>query len=381
MSVTERKNVVAAPGVLVVKVGTRVLTRAGGALDEDRIAALAEQLAQQCELGRQVVLVSSGAVGAGMDRLGLSQRPADVAALQAVAAAGQSRLIECYERILRRHNRHAGQVLLTAEDLSDRSRYLNVRNTLRALLALNVIPIVNENDTVAVDELVASFGDNDRLAALVATALRAPLLLILSDVAGLYDRHPDDDDARVISTVRDLESVREAVHDRQNRWSKGGMASKLNAAKMVISAGENCIVACGQEDQVITRVMAGEELGTLFLAERQALSPRKRWIGFSAKPTGRLLIDAGACRAVTLQGSSLLAVGIRRCEGAFRKGDIVSICDDAGNEVARGLANYGAAEVRQILGKRSEEIAVVLGHLPYTEVIHRDNLHPLRGSE
>ena len=373
-----RQEIVQHLGVLVVKVGTRVLTQPDGSLDEQRIASLAEQIADQRDAGRKVVLVSSGAVGAGMDRLGLRERPQDVAQLQAVAAVGQSRLIECYDRVFRTHGLHAGQVLLTGEDLHDRGRYLNVRNTLLSLLRMHVVPIVNENDTVAVDELVASFGDNDRLAALVTTAIRAPLLLILSDVDGLYDRHPQDPAAKVIPSVPDLESVRGLVQDTTNHWSKGGMASKLNAAKIVVSAGEHCIVASGKCDGVIRQVMDGEPVGTLFLAEGQSVSPRKRWIGFSAQPAGQLVVDGGACRAILGEGSSLLAAGIQQCSGAFHKGDIVSICTGEGEEVARGLVNYNAQQVSQILGMRSEQIAEVLGHLPYTEVVHRDNLHALK---
>ena len=374
MSELLRQEIVRQPGVLVVKVGTRVLTQPNGQLDELRIAALAENIATLWEQGRRVVLVSSGAVGAGMSQLGLDKRPQDVGRLQAVAAVGQTRLIQCYDRVFRTHALHAGQVLLTAEDLSDRSRYLNVRNTLTSLMELNVVPIVNENDTVAVDELVATFGDNDRLAALVTNALRAPLLLILSDVDGLYDRNPADPAARLIDTVRDVESARSLVQDRASDLSKGGMASKLNAAKIVTSAGENCVIASGRREHVITDVMQARHVGTLFLAEGKTVSPRKRWIGFSAQPTGRLELDDGACLALQQQGTSLLAAGIRQCVGEFSKGDIVSICNAAGDEIGRGLINYDAAQVQKIMGLKSEQIADVLGLLPYTEVVHRNNM-------
>lgn len=369
-----RQEIVHQPGVLVVKVGTRVLTQSDGTLDEQRIASLAEDISTQCDQGRQVVLVSSGAVGAGMSQLGLTTRPQDVAQLQAIAAVGQTRLIECYDRIFRTHQRHAGQVLLTAEDLSDRGRYLNVRNTLLSLLDMNVVPIVNENDTVAVDELVTSFGDNDRLAALVANALRAPLLLILSDVEGLFDRSPEQAGAEIIHTVRDLESVRHLAADRASSWSKGGMASKLNAAKIVTAAGENCVIASGNRSQVISDVMDGKVVGTVFLAEGKAVSPRKRWIGFSAQPVGNLVLDDGACAAVCGQGTSLLAAGIRQCVGDFHKGDIVSLFDSSGAEIGRGLTNYDAPQVRQMMGLRTEQIAATLGQLPYTEVVHRNNM-------
>ena len=370
-----RQELTRQTGVLVVKVGTRVLTAADGQLDEQRIASLAEQIAEQCDQGRRVVLVSSGAVGAGMSRLGLSRRPREVAQMQAVAAVGQTRLIECYDRVFRQHGRHAGQVLLTAEDLHERGRYLNVRNTIRALLEMKIVPIVNENDTVAVDELVASFGDNDRLAALVATALRAPLLLILSDVDGLLDRDPSDPAATVIPTVLDCDSVRELVRDRANKLSKGGMQSKLNVAKIVTSAGENCVIASGRRPNVIRDVMAGETVGTLFLCEgRKSLSTRKRWLGFSSQPSGTLWLDTGACAAVAHQGTSLLAAGIAKCEGEFSQGDVVSLCDADGREIGRGLTNYAAEQVRQIMGLRSEQIEEVLGQSPYSAVVHCDNM-------
>ena len=370
-----RQEIAATAQTLVVKVGTRVLTHADGRLDEGRIAHLAEDITAAYAGGHRVVLVSSGAVGAGINLLGLPRRPTDLAKLQAVAAIGQTSLIETYDRTFCKHGRRAAQVLLTADDISHRTRYLNVRNTLLSLLEFNAIPVINENDTVAVDELMTTFGDNDRLAALVTNLLRASLLVILSDVDGLYDGDPQAPDSRVIPTVNRLnDAVRNLVRDRATGLSKGGMASKLEAARIVTMAGENVIIAGGRYPGILRQVLAGEEVGTLFLAQGKSVSPWKRWIGFSARPRGRLLLDAGAVLAVAEQGRSLLAVGIVASEGEFGKGDAVALCDERGREIARGLTNYAAADVRRIQGLASSRIAQVLGHRPYEEVVHRDNL-------
>ena len=370
-----RQEIAATADTLVVKIGTRPLTNESGTLDEARVAAMAEELHAIISAGRRVLLVSSGAVGAGMGQLGLKKRPTDLANLQAVAAIGQSYLVQAYERALRAHGRHAAQVLLTAEDLDDRTRYLNVRNTLSALLDLGAVPIINENDTVSVDELRTTFGDNDRLAAMVTNLLRAPLLVILSDVAGLYDGDPLDPGSKIISTVTRLdESTAALVRDRATGLSKGGMASKLEAARLCTSAGENVIVASGREPGVLSRILAGETIGTLFLAQGAALAARKRWIGFTAQPRGHLVLDAGARRAVERQGRSLLPIGVADVVGTFAKGDVVALRDTEGAEFARGLTNYGAADLLRIKGLKSEAIAAALGYCPYHEVIHRDNL-------
>lgn len=370
-----RQEVATAAHTLVIKVGTRVLTHECGTLDLDRIARLAEEICELTASGLHVVLVSSGAVGAGMSQLQLNERPHDVAQLQAVAAVGQANLIEAYDHTFRQHGRIAAQVLLTADDLNDRTRYLNVRNTLRALLDYGTVPVINENDTVAVDELVATFGDNDRLAALVTNLLRAPLLIILSDVDGLYDGVPDQDGSQLVPTVTQLgPEVMAYVQDRVTGTSKGGMASKLEAARMAAAAGENVIIASGRRPGVLKEIMEGREVGTLVLAQGKSISPRKRWIGFSARSCGTLIVDPGARQAIVQQGRSLLAIGIVRAEGGFRKGDLVTIRDEVGSEIGRGLTNYHADEVGRIKGLRSDRIAQVLGHCPYDEVIHRDNM-------
>ena len=370
-----RQEIAATATTIVVKVGTQVLTRADGQLDQDRIAQLAEQLHLVLQTGRKTVLVSSGAVGAGMGRLGLSQRPTDLAHLQAVAAIGQSLLVEAYERSLSPYGHHAAQILLTAEDLRHRTRYLNARNTLLTLLELGAIPIINENDTVAVEELQTTFGDNDRLAAIVTNLIQAPLLVVLSDVEGFYDGDPSGSDARVIPTVDRLDrSVFDLVRDRSGGRGKGGMSSKLEAARLATSAGQNVIIAGGRAENILPRIVAGESVGTLFLAQGQMVTARKRWIGYNVKPRGRLVLDAGAQEAVRRKGRSLLAIGIVEVDGHFQKGDIVGLRSPDGVEFARGLTNYGYDDLQKIKGLRTGQIATTLGHCPHEEVIHRDNL-------
>jgi glutamate 5-kinase len=396
-----RQQIMSASRTVVVKVGTRVLARDDGTLDQDRLASIAEQIVHlindrsEPRGRRQVVLVSSGAVGAGIGRLALRGRPTDLAHLQAVAAVGQSRLIESYNRALESYGRHAAQILLTADDLNDRMRYLNVRNTLLALFQYGALPIINENDTVRVDELQRNVGDNDRLAAMVTNLLRAPLLVLLSDVDGLYDGNPSDPKSRVISTVANIE---EAIRSFQRQGtvagisdpgpaskrpatglplSRGGMASKLEAARLATAAGESVVIANGRRPNVLVEVLAGETVGTLILPQGPAVASRKRWIGLTANPCGKLFLDDGAQRAVVEQGRSLLAIGVRRVEGNFQKGDVVSLYAEDGRELARGLINYGSEEMRRIAGQSAERIVELLGHRPYDEVVHRDNLATL----
>jgi len=370
-----RTDIVSSARLIVVKVGTRVLTGPDGLLDDSRIETLGRQLAAILLQGRQVVLVSSGAVGAGMGRMGLTMRPQELAHLQAVAAIGQSCLIEAYERVLRGHSRHAAQVLLVADDFKDRARYLNIRNTLRALLDYEAIPIINENDTVSVEELRTSFGDNDRLAALVATLLGAPLLVLLSDVEGLFDRHPSDPTASRLTIVPRIDAAVAALaRDRAGGLSKGGMASKIAAAGIVTEAGGHCIIASGRDDHVLERICRGEDVGTLFVGRETTMPAWKRWLGWSADARGRVVVDAGAREAVVTRGRSLLAAGVKAFEGSFATGDVVSLSTDDGRVFARGLVNYSHDELRQIAGLKTEQIAGVLGYCPYEEVMHRDNL-------
>lgn len=370
-----RQEIAASATTVVVKVGTRVLSTDDGRLDTAQVARLAEEIAALVDSGRRVVLVSSGAVGAGMGRLGLTTRPTDLAHLQAVAAVGQSHLVQAYDEAFAKHSRHAAQVLLTAEDLQNRSAYLNVRNTLLTLLEYGTVPVINENDTVSVDELATTFGDNDRLAAMVTNLLRAPLLVILSDVEGLYNGDPTDDSSQLISTVDQIDdNIRSLVNDTASGPGKGGMASKLEAARVATAAGENVIICSGRRSGALAEMMSGEIVGTLFMAQGPAVGSRKRWIGFAARSAGHLVLDDGACRAVVEAGRSLLAIGISEVRGTFGKGDVVVIQNAAGAELARGLTNYSSADLDCIRGLKSDQIIEVLGHRPYDEVVHRDNL-------
>jgi glutamate 5-kinase len=370
-----RHKIAAAAHTVVVKVGTNVLTLPDGTLNHERIDRLAEEIHVISQAGRRVCLVSSGAVGSGISLLGLKSRPTDLARLQAVAAVGQGHLIQAYDRTFARHGRRAAQVLLTAEDVDDRLRYLNVRNTLVSILEFGAIPIINENDTVSVEELKTTFGDNDRLAAMVANLIRAPLLVILSDIDGLYDGDPSLKTSQLVHTVDKIDGkVLGYVRDKKTGLSKGGMASKLEAARVVTTAGENVIIASGRKLDVLAQIMAGETVGTLFLANGKAISHYKRWLGFSAQVRGRIQLDAGARKAIVEQGRSLLAAGIVNAQGDFQKGDVVALCDTEGAVVARGLSNYSTDEVNRIKGLKSDKIAQVLGQRPYEEVVHRDNL-------
>ena len=359
---------------LVVKVGTRVLSDSEGRLDAQQIARLVAGVVHWMDSGRRVALVSSGAVGAGMGLLRLKQRPHGLADLQAVAAAGQTHLIQAYDQAFAAHGRRAAQVLLTAEDARRRTSYLNTRNALLASWKLGLAPVINENDTVAVEELQTAFGDNDRLAALVANLLDAPLV-ILSDVDALYDGDPAEPTSRPVASVEHwTREMRGWVRDRESGVSKGGMASKLKAARLTVRSGNFALIAGGREPRVLQRLLAGEPLGTFFSPSPHAISSRKRWIGWNAPPNAAATIDDGACRALLDRGGSLLAIGVREVLGEFHKGDVISIRSLAGEEIARGLCNYNATDLRRVAGLHSEQIAQVLGRRPYDEVVHRDNL-------
>ena len=375
MSDPLRQEIALAATTIVVKVGTRTLTRPDGSLDEARIEQLSTQLHLLMETGRRVVLVSSGAVASGMGRLGLTERPKDLAKLQAVAAVGQSYLVQTYDRVFRALGRQAAQVLLTADDLDERARYLNVRNTLLSLLEFGAVPIINENDTVSTEELQTTFGDNDRLAAMVTNLIRAPLLVLLSDVLGLYDGDPRAEGSKLISTVMKIDDgIYSLVRDQKTGLSKGGMASKLNAARAATLSGENVIITSGKDFSVLSRIIAGESVGTLFLAQGQAITSWKRWIGFTAQPRGVLVLDDGARTAVEKGGKSLLAIGIVDVQGEFTKGDVVAVRDRAGVEFARGLSNYSAAEVLRIKGMKTKAIAPAVGTCAYQEVVRGENM-------
>ncbi len=370
-----RDEVVVSARTWVVKVGTNVLAGADGTLDRTRVGHLAEQISTVAASGRRVALVSSGAVGAGLGQLGLAKRPDHLPQLQAAAAIGQSFLIRAYDEHFRRHGRHAAQLLLTHEDFDSRVRYLNMRNTLTALFDWNAVPVINENDTISVDEI--KFGDNDRLAAMVANLLQAELLVILSVVDGLYETDPGSDgDGRPIPLVRSIdEDVLGLAGDSKSTLGTGGMRSKLAAASLVTRAGGSVIIASGRNRAPLTRILAGEPVGTLFLARGRTQRARGRWIGLTARPRGHYVVDDGARRALESGKTSLLAIGVVEVIGEFEKGDVVGIRDCHGIEFARGLTNYATGDARQIRGLRTHQARKALGGaVPYDEVVHRDNL-------
>ncbi|MCS6978325.1 MAG: glutamate 5-kinase [Gemmatales bacterium] len=368
-----RRAVLEAAHTVVIKVGTNVLTTSQGHLDLERVRSLVEQVWRIRQTGRRVALVSSGAIGAGIGQLGLDRRPTDLPHLQAAAAVGQSYLMAAYESCFRPHGCRTAQILLTASDLDSRTRYLNVRNTLLTLFEWDCIPIINENDTVSTAEI--KFGDNDHLAALVTNLLHAPLLILLTNVEGLYRGDPSDPKAEVISVVERIdESITNLAGTSRSPLGTGGMKSKLRAAQLVTSAGEAVWMAHGGRPRVLDDILDAKPIGTLFLASETGLNARQRWIGLAAKPRGRLVVDAGARRAVEEKGRSLLAIGVVEVVGNFSKGDVVVLQDTQGVEFARGLSNYSAADARRIQGMRSEDIVGLLGPRTYEEVIHRDNL-------
>ena len=370
-----RQNIIQQAKCIVVKVGTRVITSDTGILDHARIDSLSAQLCHIADSGRQTLLVSSGAVGAGVSKLALAERPSGLAQLQAVAAIGQTDLIQSYETAFAKRGRHAAQVLLTATDLRRRGGYLNVRNSLNQIHSFGAIAIINENDSVAVSELMTTFGDNDRLASQVAGLLSEALLIVLSDVDGLYDGPPDSEKSKKLDTVTQIDdSILAMAQTHKSNQSRGGMESKLRAAKTATSHGHPTIIAPGRDDRVLDKIMDGEIVGTLFLPPERSIKGRKRWIGSSAEVNGSITIDAGAESAITRRGSSLLAIGILKLTGSFTEGSVIAILDQTGKELARGLSNYPSSEIKKIMGLPSEQISEVLGHRPYECVIHRDNL-------
>ncbi len=358
----------------VIKIGSALLTNDGAGLNLPGIATWVEQISALRNNGVEVVLVSSGAVAEGMVRLGLTKRPESIHDLQAAAAVGQMGLIQSYESAFSKFDLHTAQVLLTHDDLSNRQRYLNARSTVRSLLDLGVIPVINENDTVVTDEI--RFGDNDTLAALVANLIEADYLLILTDQNGLFDRNPrEHDDAKLISeAAAEDNSLAAMAEGGAGALGRGGMTTKVSAAKLAARSGASTLIAAGNEKNVIQRIFAGEQLGTLLYAKQNPVAARKQWLAGHLQIKGQLILDAGAVRKLRESGSSLLAVGVKRVQGDFSRGEIVSCVSEEGNEVARGLVNYGAADVEKIKGKASNEIESILGYIDNEELIHRDNL-------
>jgi glutamate 5-kinase len=358
---------------IVIKVGSRTLTHKNGKINYHMLEKIVREMADLANQGRHPVLVSSGAGAAGIGRLGLSAKPRTIPEKQAVAAVGQGLLIHMYEKFFAEYGHIAAQVLLTRDDLNDRKRYLNSRNTLETLLRYGVIPVVNENDTVAVEEIV--FGDNDTLSALVAGVLDADLLILLSDIDGLYTANPKEDpEAKLIATVEQVTpEIRKYAGQTSEELATGGMITKLLAAEISTRSGIPMIIAPGREKNVLQRLLDGEEIGTLFCARDKGLDSRKRWIAFGQAAHGRLIVDRGACKAILEEGKSLLPSGVIDVIGNFVQGDMVAIEDEDGHELARGLVNFSSKEMKLIKRLRTDEAAKVLQR-PCTEAVHRNNM-------
>ncbi len=361
---------------LVVKIGTSSLTQPEtGLLSISTIAMLVETLSQLRRQGWNVILVSSGAIGVGSARLGMAERPKTIAMKQAVAAVGQGRLMRVYDDLFSTMQQPIAQVLLTRSDLGQRSRYVNAYRTFQQLLELGVIPIVNENDTIAIEEL--KFGDNDTLSALVASLVEADWLFLLTDVDRLYSADPrDHPDAQPITLVDKIDQLEDLVNigDRGSAWGTGGMVTKIAAARIATTVGVRMVITEGRSPQNILKILAGELLGTQFAPHEQHSNARKRWIVNGLLPSGQLYLDHGAVNAILKGGKSLLAAGITDVEGEFQKKDAVQLCDQTGHEIARGMVNYSHQELQQIRGRQSDEIPAILGYPAPETVVHRDNL-------
>lgn len=359
---------------IVVKIGSALLTNDGRGLDLGAMAGWVDQLVGLRAAGAEIVLVSSGSVAEGMNRLGWGRRPEHLHELQAAAAVGQMGLVQAWEHQFQRHGIHTAQILLTHDDLSDRKRYLNARSTLRTLLDLNVVPIVNENDTVVTDEI--RFGDNDTLGALVANLVEADGLIILTDQLGLFDSDPRcNPEAQLISEGFASDArLDDMVAGASGLLGRGGMYTKLRAARLAERSGAFTVIAGGRIEDIVPRLRRGESLGTLLVPEQNRLVARKQWIAGHLNTRGTLVLDAGAVVGITRQGRSLLPVGVKSVSGQFRRGEMVSCVDEQGAEVARGLSNYEVGEARKIAGQASQRIGELLGYVAEEELIHRDNL-------
>ena len=374
MNSTEFKSLVLDAKVIVVKVGSSLVTNDGNGLDKVAIAAWAEQITALVRQGKQVVLVSSGAVAEGMQRLGWKKRPTAVNELQAAAAVGQMGLVQMYESCFSRHQLHTAQVLLTHDDLADRKRYLNARSTLRTLLDLKVIPIINENDTVVTDEI--RFGDNDTLASLVANLIEADVLVILTDQQGLYSADPrKDKNAEFVQhAIAGDASLEQMAGGVGSNVGTGGMLTKILAAKRASRSGAHTVIASGREKDVLVRLAAGEVIGTHLQTTEMKTTARKQWLADHLQLRGKLTLDAGAVKVIKQEGKSLLSIGVIAVEGNFERGEVVACCDGDGDEIARGLVNYSSIEALRIMRKPSTEIEKILGYIEESELIHRDNL-------
>ena len=369
-----RKKVLEGVRRIVVKVGSSILASVEKGLNYEAFSHLTKEISDLKRQGYEIVLVSSGAIAAGMEKLGYKTRPQAITQKQATAAVGQTRLMNIYENYFSRYQQMVAQVLLTHDDLSHRRRFLNARNTLLTLLELGIIPIINENDTVVVDEI--KFGDNDNLSALITNLVGADLLIILTDIEGLCDSDPRvNPNARCIPLVEDIDANMEGiVEETKSEMSVGGMISKIQAAKKASRFGIPTVVARGTKDGILHQILKGKEIGTLILSKGEALSSRKHWIAFNPKPKGDIIVDDGAKKAILQRGKSLLPSGVVKIKGIFDRGDLVSCLGPRGKEFARGLVNYSATELEKIKGHRSDQIESTLGYKYSDEVIHRDDL-------
>ena len=358
----------------VIKVGSSLVTNDGQGLNQTAIHSWMQELAELRRRGYELILVSSGAVAEGMARLGWSQRPHALHELQAAAAVGQMGLVQAYEKNLQEHGLHSAQVLLTHEDLRDRKRYINARSTLSTLLELGVIPVVNENDTVATDEI--RFGDNDNLAALVANLISADVLIILTDQIGVFDKNPNEhkDAQLIVSCDANDKALDQAAGPSNSILARGGMLTKIAAARRAERSGTTTIITSGKKSQVLLSIANNDYVGTTISPTIEPLTARKQWIANQLQPVGKIHLDAGASKVLQSGGASLLSVGVSAVDGQFKRGDLVACVDQNGCEIARGLVNYNSQETRMILGKASGEIEDILGYIDEPELIHRDNL-------
>jgi glutamate 5-kinase len=357
----------------VVKIGSALLTDNGCGLKHDLLDNWVSQIAALNERGIEIVIVSSGAVAEGVTRLGWKSRPKVVHELQAAAAVGQMGLIQAYEACFQKYEKHTAQILLTHDDIADRARYLNARTSLNTLLSLGVVPIVNENDTVATDEI--RFGDNDTLAGLVANLIDAELLVLLTDQHGLYTADPrEDSSAKLIDQAEACDKSLESYAGEGGSLGRGGMRTKLKAAVIAVKSGTQTVIASGIDQSVLIKVADGDSVGTLLTTSEETVQARKQWLANQAYLRGTVLLDDGAVIALTKNGKSLLPVGIKSVDGEFKRGEIIACIDQSGNEIARGLTNYDSVQTKLIIGKSSKEIQELLGHIEEDELIHRDNL-------
>ncbi|WP_432404638.1 glutamate 5-kinase [Wukongibacter sp. M2B1] len=370
----ERKQHINHVKRIVFKIGTSTLTHSTGLLDLNRIENIVRQLTNIHNQGIEIVLVSSGAIGAGMGKLGLEKRPKTIPEKQAAAAVGQGVLLHMYEKLFSEYGKTVGQILLTKEDILNRKRFLNARNTFFTLLNQGVIPIVNENDAVAVDEI--KFGDNDTLSAMVTSLVEGDLLVLLSDIDGLYDSNPKENkDAKLISYVDAItDEIKKAAGGAGTSFGTGGMITKIKSAEIAVSSGASMIIVNGSSQNIINDVVEGKDVGTLFKADQNPLQGRKCWLTYNTLIKGQITVDDGARVALVDHRKSLLPAGITSIEGLFEKGDIVSIMDSLGNEVARGVTNYSSSEINIMKGCKTSIIEEIIGYKSYDEVVHANNM-------